>query len=198
MLTKGNPRRLGVHALAIASQAESSTFKTTTSSSAYIFLWASQTVSFLTILTDHINKPTRTNQQDVRPHTAPFQRGDQPFTRPTLHRRQPPLDFKPKIDFQVPGHWMFAALNPITTTWLTAQGRQNEARYGLVNIPISELGDVEARVRSVLPEENPQGEAAFNRQYVRDILKNLVDGGILGEDRARDALLAVETFAKLS
>ncbi|EXK28646.1 hypothetical protein FOMG_15109 [Fusarium oxysporum f. sp. melonis 26406] len=125
----------------------------------------------------------------------------------------PPLDFKPKIDFQVPSRWMFAALNPITTTWLTAQGRQNEARYALVkydgppahskffevaSIPISELGDVEARVRSVLPEENPQGEAAFNRQYVRDVLKNLVDGGILGEDRAGDALLAVETFAKLS
>ncbi|KAG7426377.1 putative AC transposase [Fusarium oxysporum f. sp. raphani] len=72
----------------------------------------------------------------------------------------PPLDFKPKIDFQVPSRWMFAALNPITTTWLTAQGRQNEARYALVkydgppahskffevaSIPISELGDVEAR-----------------------------------------------------
>ncbi|KAG7406069.1 hypothetical protein Forpe1208_v013729 [Fusarium oxysporum f. sp. rapae] len=113
----------------------------------------------------------------------------------------PPLDFKPKIDFQVPSRWMFAALNPITTTWVTAQGRQNEARYALVkydgppahskffeiaSILVSELCNVEARVSSVLPEENPQGEAEFNRQYVRDV-----------EDQARDALLAAETFAKL-
>ncbi|KAH7147987.1 hypothetical protein DER46DRAFT_78329 [Fusarium sp. MPI-SDFR-AT-0072] len=124
----------------------------------------------------------------------------------------PPLDFKPKIDFQVPSRWMFAALNHITTTWVTAQGRQNEARYALVkydgppahskffeiaSILVSELCNVEARVRSVLPEENPQGEAEFNRQYVRDVLKNLVDGGIVGEDQARDALLTAETFAKL-
>ncbi|KAM0082341.1 hypothetical protein ACKRZS_005500 [Fusarium odoratissimum] len=88
----------------------------------------------------------------------------------------PPLDFKPKIGFQVPSRWMFAALNPSTTTWLTAQGRQNEARYALVkydgpskhpkffevaSIPVSKLGDVEARVRSVLPEGKPQGRGGI-------------------------------------
>ncbi|KAF4959474.1 hypothetical protein FGADI_1695 [Fusarium gaditjirri] len=124
----------------------------------------------------------------------------------------PPLDFKPKINFQVPSRWMFTTRNPITTTWMTAQGRQNEARYALVkydappkhskffevaSVPVSELGNVEARVRSVLPEENPNGEAEFNRQYVRDVLKKLVDGRIIGEDQARDAFLAAETFTKL-
>ncbi|CVL07660.1 uncharacterized protein FMAN_14537 [Fusarium mangiferae] len=124
----------------------------------------------------------------------------------------PSLDFKPKIDFKVPSRWMVAVLVHSTSTWLTAQGRQNEARYALIkgeappegskffqvaSIPVSKLGDVETRIRSVLLEENPEGETQFNRQYVRDVLKNLVDGGIIREDRARDALLAVEAFAEL-
>ncbi|KAF5620382.1 hypothetical protein F25303_12622 [Fusarium sp. NRRL 25303] len=124
----------------------------------------------------------------------------------------PSLHFKPKIDFTVPSRWMVAVLIPSTNTWLTAQGRQNETRYALIkgeappdnskffevaNIPVSKLGEVEARIRSVLPEENPEGETQFNRQYVRDVLKDLVDGGIIREDQARDALLAVETFAEL-
>ncbi|RBA15761.1 hypothetical protein FPRO05_12368 [Fusarium proliferatum] len=125
----------------------------------------------------------------------------------------PILYFMPKIKFKVPSRWMVAVLIPSTSTWLTAQGRQNEARYALIkgeappegskffevaHIPVSKFGDVEARIRSVLPEENPEGETQFNRQYVRDVLKNLVDGGITREDQARDALLAVEAFAELS
>ncbi|KAF4443068.1 hypothetical protein FACUT_1622 [Fusarium acutatum] len=122
----------------------------------------------------------------------------------------PPLNFSPKIDFKVPSRWMIAVFNPVTKTWLTAQGRQNENRYALIkgeappehsklfevaNIPVSELADVEARIRSVFPEEHPLGEAQFNRQYVCDVLNNLVDGGIIGEDRARDTFLTVETFS---
>ncbi|RKL33152.1 hypothetical protein BFJ72_g10168 [Fusarium proliferatum] len=125
----------------------------------------------------------------------------------------PALDFMPKIKFKVPSRWMVAVLIPSTNTWLTAQGRQNEARYALIkgeappegsklfevaSIPVSNIGDVEARIRSVLPEENPEGETQFNRQYVRDILKDLIDGGIIREDQVRDPLLAVEAFAELA
>ncbi|KAI1013763.1 hypothetical protein LB503_010633 [Fusarium chuoi] len=124
----------------------------------------------------------------------------------------PSLDFMPKIKIKIPSRWMVAVLIPSTNTWLTAQGRQNETRYALIkgqappegskffeaaSIPVSKLVDVEARIRSVLPEENPEGETQFNRQYVRDVLKNLADGGIIREDQARDALLAAEAFAEL-
>ncbi|KAI1060270.1 hypothetical protein LB506_011121 [Fusarium annulatum] len=125
----------------------------------------------------------------------------------------PIVDFMPKIKFKVPSRWMVAVLIPSTSTWLTAQGRQNEARYALIkgeappegsklfevaSIPVSNIGDVEARIRSVLPEENPEGETQFNRQYVRDVLKDLIDGGIIREDQVRDPLLAVEAFAELA
>jgi hypothetical protein len=124
----------------------------------------------------------------------------------------PPMDFRPELNFQVPSRWSFVALNPMGNHWLTAQGRQNATRYTLIkynappaevrffevaSIPVSQLGDVRARVLSVFPEEHPQGEDEFNRQYVRDILKNLVDGGIICEDQATDALLAVEASAQL-
>ncbi|KAF5620811.1 hypothetical protein F52700_11137 [Fusarium sp. NRRL 52700] len=120
------------------------------------------------------------------------------------------LNFKPRFNFKVPSHWMVAVFNPIPKKWLTAQGRQNDARYVLIKgeaapdnskffyvgkFPVSELATVEARIRSVVPEENSLGEVQFERQYVRDVLKNLVDGGILQEDRARDNFLAAETWS---
>ncbi|KAF5594734.1 hypothetical protein FPCIR_4748 [Fusarium pseudocircinatum] len=124
----------------------------------------------------------------------------------------PPLYFNhknEKIDFKIPNRWMIAVFNPIPTNWLTADGRQNETRYALIKadappensklfevgrIPVSKLGDVEARIRSVLPDENPLGEMQFNREYVREVLNNLVDGGIIGEGPARDTFLAVDTY----
>ncbi|KAF4499488.1 hypothetical protein FAGAP_4338 [Fusarium agapanthi] len=122
----------------------------------------------------------------------------------------PALNFNPKIDYRVPSRWMLAVFNPVLNKWLTAQGRQNDARYALIKgetppkhckffevtkIPVSELAAVEARIRSVLPEENPLGEAVFNRQYVHDVLKNLVHDGIIMETRARDTFLAAEAFS---
>ncbi|EWG54808.1 hypothetical protein FVEG_12919 [Fusarium verticillioides 7600] len=124
----------------------------------------------------------------------------------------PPLNFnlkRDKIDFKVPRRWMIAVFNPVLIKWLTADGRQDEARYALIKgdappensklfevakIPVSKLGDVEARIRSVLPDENPLGEMQFNRGYVREVLNNLVDGGIIGEHQARDTFLAVEAY----
>ncbi|KAF5550375.1 hypothetical protein FPHYL_9395 [Fusarium phyllophilum] len=121
----------------------------------------------------------------------------------------PPLNFNPEINFKVPSRWMIAVFNPIPKKWLTADGRQNDARYALIkgeappenskffevaSIPVSKLDDVEARIRSVLPGENPLGEMQFNRQYVREVLNNLVDGGIIGEDQARDTFMAVKTY----
>nr|RBQ84777.1 hypothetical protein FVER53263_12919 [Fusarium verticillioides] len=124
----------------------------------------------------------------------------------------PPLNFnlkRDKIDFKVPSRWMIAVFNPVSIKWLTADGRQNEARYALIKgdappessklfevakVPVSKLGDVEARIRSVLPDENPLGEMQFNREYVREVLNNLVDGGIIGEHQARDTLLTVEAY----
>ncbi|KAF5678213.1 hypothetical protein FDENT_9017 [Fusarium denticulatum] len=124
----------------------------------------------------------------------------------------PPLNFNrkiDKIDYKIPSRWMIAVFNPILTKWLTADGRQNEARYALIkgdappentklfevaSIPFSKLGDVEARIRSVLPDENPLGEMQFNREYVREVLNNLVDGGMVGEGSARDTFLAVEAY----
>ncbi|PNP79223.1 hypothetical protein FNYG_07299 [Fusarium nygamai] len=124
----------------------------------------------------------------------------------------PPLNFShkiDKIDFKIPSRWMIAVFNPVLTKWLTADGRQNENRYALIRgdappensklfevakIPASKLGDVEARIRSVLPDENPLGEIQFNCEYVREVLNNLVDGGIIGEHQTRDTFLAVEAY----
>ncbi|SCV49941.1 uncharacterized protein FFB14_11189 [Fusarium fujikuroi] len=112
----------------------------------------------------------------------------------------PSLDFKPKIDFTVPSRWMVAILIPSTNTGSPPKGEDPPEGSKFLeagSIPVSRLVDVEARIRSVLPEESPEGETQFNRQYVRDVLKDLVDGGIIREDQARDALLAVEAFAEL-
>jgi len=124
----------------------------------------------------------------------------------------PPLDLnlkRDKIDFKIPIRWMIAVFNPVLIKWLTADGRQNEARYALIKgeappehsklfelakISVSKLGDIEARIRFVLPDENPLGEMHFNREYVREVLNNLVDSGIIGEHQARDTFLAVETY----
>ncbi|KAF5631161.1 uncharacterized protein FTJAE_8027 [Fusarium tjaetaba] len=124
----------------------------------------------------------------------------------------PPLNFNleiEKIDVKIPSRWTIAVFDPVPIKWLTADGRQNEARYALIKgeappensklfevakIPDSKLGDVEARIRSVLPDENPLGEMQFNREYVREVLNSLVDGGIIRERPARDTFLAVETY----
>ncbi|KAI1013766.1 hypothetical protein LB503_010634 [Fusarium chuoi] len=107
--------------------------------------------------------------------------------------------------------WSFATLNHANGLWLTTQARQTDVPkvntsfscpgedvkyFEITSIPTSWLRDVQVRVDLVAAVEM-KGDLECNHQYVRDVLKSLIAGGILGKTQVSDVLLEIDTSSRL-
>ncbi|KAF5620383.1 hypothetical protein F25303_12623 [Fusarium sp. NRRL 25303] len=107
--------------------------------------------------------------------------------------------------------WSFATLNHDNDLWLATQARQTDVPkvntsfscpgedvkcFEITSIPTSWLRDVQVWVDLVAAVEM-KGDLECNHQYVRDILKSLVVGGILGKTQVSDVILELDISSQL-